>query len=68
MTATDAGQDAWYWCLRHTRVEDGDTSCPPDDRLGPYESRDAAERWRERSDARNETWDREDEEWSGDGG
>jgi hypothetical protein len=34
--------------------------------MGPYESRDAAEHWRERVEARNEKWDREDREWEGD--
>jgi hypothetical protein len=32
--------------------------------MGPYPSRDAAEHWKERVAARNETWDREDAEWS----
>jgi len=62
MPATDAEPGTWYWCLRHKKVEGADTSCPPDDRLGPYESADAAERWKERTDARNEQWDKEDEE------
>jgi hypothetical protein len=34
--------------------------------LGPYESKDVAEHWRERVDARNEKWVREDREWAGD--
>ena len=56
---------SWYWCLTHKRAEDESSDCPPDDRMGPYESREAAEHWRERVDARNEKWDREDREWSG---
>jgi hypothetical protein len=65
MTEASAESGTWYWCLRHKAVEDGDTSCPPDDRMGPYGSREAAEHWREKKDARNESWDKEDEEWSG---
>ena len=68
MTETDARSDAWYWCLRHRRVEDSDTSCPADARLGPYESAEAAEHWQDRTEARNQTWDKEEEEWSGDSG
>lgn len=56
----------WFWCLKHQRVESGDaTTCPPEDRMGPYESADAASRWKDRVEARNQTWDREDREWSG---
>lgn len=66
MTATGAEPEEWYWCLRHQRAEGDQSSCPPDDRLGPYESEDAARHWRERVEARNEKWDKEDEEWEGD--
>lgn len=68
MTATGPKSDtsgAWYWCLTHARVE-GESGCSNDDRMGPYESREAAEGWREKADARNEKWDKEDKEWSGD--
>jgi len=34
--------------------------------MGPYESRQAAEHWKERLESRNDTWDREDREWSDD--
>jgi hypothetical protein len=63
MTGTGAEPEAWYWCLRHRRVEGSDTSCPEDERLGPYESADAAERWQERTEAQNKSWDKEDEDW-----
>jgi len=56
----------WYWCLKHGRAETADAACPPDDRLGPYESQDAAEHWKDRVDARNETWEAEDRAWTGD--
>ncbi|MGI8983047.1 MAG: hypothetical protein ACR2HM_00695 [Acidimicrobiales bacterium] len=53
---------SWYWCLKHGRAE-GAGGCPPEHRLGPYESREAAEHWKDRVEARNEEWDREDREW-----
>lgn len=57
---------SYYWCLAHGRVEEGESApCPPDERLGPYESEAAARNWKERVEARNDTWDREDREWSG---
>jgi hypothetical protein len=56
----------WYWCLAHKRAETADSGCPPDRRLGPYPSRDAAEHWKERVDARNEEWDAADKAWDGD--
>jgi hypothetical protein len=67
MTTTDAESDTWYWCLRHSRVERAaDSNCPPEDRMGPYESKEAAERWKDRVDARNDKWEAEDKAWSGD--
>ena len=56
---------SWYWCLKHGRAEGAEGSCPPEDRMGPYESKEAAEHWKDRVEARNEEWDREDREWSG---
>jgi hypothetical protein len=55
----------WYWCLDHKAAEPATGGCPPDRRWGPYPSKDAAEHWKERVDARNEAWDADDEEWSG---
>ena len=57
--------NTWFWCMKHKRAEQGPDACPPDDTMGPYESKDAAEHWRERLEARNEKWDKEDREWSG---
>jgi hypothetical protein len=56
----------WYWCLEHKVAEPADGPCPADRRLGPYPSREAAEHWKERVDARNEAWDAADKEWEGD--
>jgi hypothetical protein len=57
VTTSDDGP--WYWCLRHSRVEPK-AGCPDRDRLGPYETADAARHWRERVAARNaeaDAWD-----------
>lgn len=52
---------SFWWCLRHSRVEeDPNVDAAADDRLGPYDSAQAAEGWREQFAARNEEWDRED--------
>jgi hypothetical protein len=56
----------WYWCLEHKVAEPADGPCPADRRLGPYPTREAAEHWKERVDARNEAWDAADKEWEGD--
>ena len=52
--------EEWFWCLEHKAAEPGDEGCPPDRRLGPYPSREAAEHWKEQFDARNKAWDDED--------
>jgi hypothetical protein len=54
----------WYWCLDHKAAEPAGDACSAENRMGPYASRDAAEHWKERVAARNETWDRADAEWS----
>jgi hypothetical protein len=54
----------YYWCLTHGQVEVG-TTCRATDRLGPYESREAALDWRDRVDQRNDAWQAEDERWHG---
>ncbi|HEX2700021.1 MAG TPA: hypothetical protein VHM89_07425 [Acidimicrobiales bacterium] len=64
--ATGAAGGGWYWCLRHGRAEAAASACAADDRLGPYESQEAAEHWKDRVEARNEQWDEEDRAWSGD--
>ncbi|MGD9794370.1 MAG: hypothetical protein AB7V43_12905 [Acidimicrobiia bacterium] len=57
---------SWYWCLEHNTVEPDTTGCPLDRRLGPYESAEAARNWKQRRDARNESWDEADKDWYGD--
>ena len=59
-------EDEWYWCLDHKAAEPADRACSAEHRMGPYASRDAAEHWRDQVARRNDKWDREDREWSGD--
>ena len=56
---------SWYWCLKHSRTEESEGTCPPEDRMGPYESREAAENWKDTVESRNDEWDKADREWSG---
>ncbi|GAC1546194.1 MAG: hypothetical protein NVS3B12_34840 [Acidimicrobiales bacterium] len=60
------GMAEWYWCLDHGAAEEASSDCPPDRRMGPYPSRDAAEHWKDRVDSRNDKWDADDASWSGD--
>lgn len=55
----------YWWCLTHGRVEQG-AVCKAQDRLGPYASEEEARAWRERRDAREESWEEEDRRWRGD--
>lgn len=55
----------WYWCLSHNRVEEG-FGCRADNRLGPYDSPEAAADWKSRHEARGEHWEAEDRAWDGD--
>ena len=54
------GTGRWYFCVRHQTVEGEDGSCPGKDRLGPYATREAAERALETVRRRNEEWDAAD--------
>lgn len=55
-----------YWfCVKHHRVEDKSDICPPIDRLGPYESRAAAEQALQTAEQRNEDWEN-DPDWNDD--
>jgi len=46
----------FWWCLRHERVE-GRDGCANSDRLGPYESFEAAEQALETARQRTAQWD-----------
>lgn len=58
---------AFYWCLRHQRVESGDDLCPAKHRLGPFDTESEAEQALELVRQRNEEWDAEDARWQGEG-
>jgi hypothetical protein len=60
----DAGAAQWYWCLRHHRAESEDR-CGSDLLMGPYPTREAAERYAETAKDREEAWKAEDERWEG---
>ena len=57
--------DAYYWCLKHHRVESGKSRCSSDKLLGPYPTPSEAELALERVRERNERWDAEDARWHG---
>lgn len=61
---SDAENTAWYWCLRHERVEPPG-GCPAAFRMGPYASPDEARAYAETAQARNEAWEEDDERWHG---
>lgn len=52
----------YYWCLTHHRVESRE-GCKAADRLGPFDSAEAATNWRATYEARNEKWEAEDRKW-----
>jgi len=55
--------NAFYWCVKHSRVESGDDVCPGGDRLGPYATESEAQQALQRVRERNEEWEAEDERW-----
>ena len=57
--------EQWYWCLRHQRAEPA-AGCAAEDRLGPYDSEQAARSWRDQVERRNDAWEDQDERWHGD--
>jgi hypothetical protein len=46
----------WYYCFKHQTVETR-AECNQMDRMGPYPTPEAAQKWRERVSERNEAWD-----------
>lgn len=60
----DVGQNtAWYYCLKHERVEPED-GCKAKDRLGPYPSPEAAAHGLESLHEREERLTEEDRAWA----
>jgi hypothetical protein len=52
----------WWFCLKHMRVEP-DEGCPNKDRMGPYETRDAAANALQTAAERNKEWKKQDDDW-----
>ena len=52
-------EQQWWFCLKHHAAERG-AGCPGKDRLGPYPTRQDAERALETVRRRNEEWDAQD--------
>ncbi len=52
-----ADQDWWFDLKTHSAVQDSKSSSKAVDRLGPYPSREEAERALEKVQERNEAWD-----------
>jgi hypothetical protein len=57
-------EQRFYYCLKHHAVEE-QNGCPASDRLGPYPTREEAERALERVAERNDAWDN-DPAWNDD--
>jgi hypothetical protein len=55
----------WWFCLTHMRVE-GDEGCPNKDRMGPYETEEAAANALKTAAERNKAWQDQDRDWDGD--
>ena len=55
-----ADQDWWFDLKTHAAVQDTKSSAKAVDRLGPYSSREEAERALEKVEERNESWDADD--------
>ena len=51
--------DKFWYCVKHHAVEGAD-GCPPIDRLGPYPTREEAERALEKVAERNAAWEEQD--------
>jgi hypothetical protein len=56
--------ERWYFCLVHQQVEP-EKGCAHSERLGPFATREEAERALQLAAERNEAWD-EDERWKDD--
>lgn len=56
--------DQYFWCLKHSRVED-ETGCRAADRLGPYPTAAEAERALQTAAEKTEAWEN-DPRWNDD--
>jgi hypothetical protein len=58
--ANDSEQQQWWFNTKTMRVESADIGSPGKDLLGPYRTREEAERALERVRERNKEWDAQD--------
>ena len=54
----------WYWDLHKGIAVPADQRGSGDHMLGPYPTKGECENWKAQVEARNETWDDEDERWN----
>jgi hypothetical protein len=59
-------REQWYWDLDRKMAVPASERGRGDQTMGPYESKAEAENWQRKVEARNESWDDADEDWSGD--
>ncbi len=57
-------REHWYWDLSKERAVLASERGPGANTLGPYESKAEAQNWRSKVEARNETWDEDDDDWN----
>ncbi len=55
--------ETWWWDLTEKRAVTGEERPRDAEVLGPYPTREAAEAWQDKVEARNEAWKDEDERW-----
>ena len=60
----DTPATEWYWDLQRGKAVPADQRGAGDHMLGPYATKGECENWRATVDARNDTWDDEDERWN----
>ncbi len=61
--ASSFGSEAeWWWCLRHEQAE-SPPDAPAAERMGPYATKEAAERALDTATRRTEEWD-QDPAWN----
>ena len=57
--------EQWFWDLAKGLAIPASQRGKPDNLLGPYPTREAAEHWKEKVEERNRAWQKADEEWAG---
>ena len=59
-------EQQWYWDLQRGAAVQASDRGKADHLLGPYPTQADAEHWKDRVEARNESWKEADKEWAGD--